>query len=1533
MTVFTISCLISIDIQTKVSYNEILNTVCKVRLEFNEELKLDVSPCSLRKASHDGEPFMALVYNGKVDGIAQFGEFVNNVLKDEQNVLKASCVHLDAHLSENPILLFEPEQPLKDFCVTHEVLSEVDQLTILRDVTVGLHSFLSCTNIRLKVTTESIFVHEDSKGQVKALFSPMYQYSYFPHAKQPPQSSVDYEWVKTALLLMHYRDQCGEHSELPKSHILYNIFKYKWFSDEKIFHPEVTAEIDEEFCYILGKSNKNASHLVSLMLLLSTDLEMTRKGMIDALSSFDVLEVAHLHMILIGHTGVGKTSIRKHLQNIPFNEQEKSTIIMEQELLCQDSTEDSTVSISFKSKSVYMSEPDKIFLTLGDTGGQPMFQHLLPCFAKLRSICGICFRLCDLLESCTALVRPVSSLECERESPYSCVDYIYRCLAFIDSFSSSFHSSFLNIPPEVKNIFFESTNLKTFPRLALIGTFKDTLSVQKHNLKLTERYSELKQSFEFDFQARALLPELTESLVFEIDNTRSGQNEEEDPGMMDLCKQIVACTQSSKIKTPSAWISFKVDLEHESQIQQPCTGIITFETATEIAKKYEIDPKPALCYFHELGVFLWYHEIDSLKEYVIVELRNLVSILGTIFNPEQFITSPERRKTLQTRGIINTEKANQMLDCSRTGLPFEWVFSFFKENHLAVSLNEGYFIPSMLQVLPICSNHLHICDVENSVCTSLPHNDDTEVAPLFFVSKSKCIPPGFFPRLMTMLAGIQNGRVVWKLFPSTSTCKYRVSFVVNEQACISFTEFLQCIRVQLEFFSGAIISRKLCNNIMSQLKVQLQRAFPQVSVLPISVTFACYCSKFPHFLLSIPSTTKDTIHCSEHITFEAPKSCGVLLKSPLEISSEKGQFNLVNCNYYNIIMKFLPYFSDAERLFETALNHGLVNLQVSTVVFVRNEDSSYTEMLFGEPTIISNYSSNFYFVDGKEILILKQFLDDFLACNAMVPQGATFEREIFDSQSSTPGINEISPQVSTNKSPQKASSGQSSNSKKEKENTPPPQELVYEEFDATSKDVISEPEIPSIISKETSFDQIIYRQRPVEGNSQVMSSKSTSTISSMFKETLGKILKLMYEVMKEKRSLQFIHAIECNNTNILPILPLILQCTINFGVGYTKIEAAKILEAAKHLSKKWLIIKTEETKAFISHKTLFEIDVSFQSQISIQDLVQLSDKTEGKAIPYAWYYLCHAIQNAFKEIKRKVMSIEKVSDIAKRCHISVDELPKILSYLHKTGLLLYYGDILPNVLFEDASLIVKILSTAILNPQNNGIVHESSLRQVDNVFVDDLFTFEDAINLLRNLAIISSINKQLFCMPTLLRTVIDEKYLSMQGNIPPLHLQYPAAPGVFEYLLCYLTSKQNEILWPWKIHTKTNKTEPSLYKNCAELVLPGYDCIIMLLQLSDCIKVYLQFVDCQPPYAKIRDSVTRGVKKATTSYNYPDVEIKLGFSCTCSSVDFEHTMIYHKQDQWLKCACNSNREAFPLTHNQKVWLEEGMLCIYLHNSC
>ena len=634
-------------------------------------------------------------------------------------------------------------------------------------------------------------------------------------------------------------------------------------------------------------------------------------GLIEALTSSDVLEVSHLHMILIGHTGVGKTTIRKHLQNIPFDEKKKSTIIMEQELLYRVTIEASTDTNSHifqKSEGVYKGETGKVFLTLWDTGGQPMFQDLLPCFAKLRSIYAIVFRLCDLVENPKAVVRPVCPLlEQEKTSPYTYMDYIYRCLAFLDSFSSILQYDFSNLPPEVKTSSFGSTELETFPRVALIGTFKDTVREEQ----IQEKLAQLKESLElifFDLSTRALYSPSTKSVFFEIDNTRSGQKYE-DPGMADLQEQIVTCTQSIKAKIPNAWISFKVDLEHESQIQQPCTGIVTLEKATEIARRHKVNPAPALCYFHELGIFHWYHKKDALKEYVIIEPKCLVSILGTVLNPEVFVKSPDRWQQLQIKGIISAEGMRKLFANSKTGLPWRWILSFFEEHQLAIKINEKYFfIPSMLQEHSICQNHLHIYDSAESACKPIPHHGGMQVSPLFLVPKSKYIPPGFFPRLMTVLAGIQDGEIVWKLLCDSEFQSYKnvVTFTINDQASVVFTEFITCIRIQLKLYpaTARYILRKLCLGILSQLKVQLQRVFPQADGSLVSATFACFCSSEPHFLPAIPSTTEDQISCSKcpDIDFILSQEHKVWLQRSVPvISSDEGELFFL-CAHNNICL-------------------------------------------------------------------------------------------------------------------------------------------------------------------------------------------------------------------------------------------------------------------------------------------------------------------------------------------------------------------------------------------------------------------------------------------------------------------------------------------------------------------------------------------------------------------------------------------------------------------------------------------------------
>ena len=233
------------------SYDKILDNVCKEELEIDEEMQLEVSPCSFRKAFHNRQSCMAVVYTkSKDDKKFQFCKFVNDVLADRQNVLKVNCVHFDNKLSHHPILLYEPEQPLKEYCSSCGTISEIEQLSILLDIALATLGFSS--GMQPNVTKESIFVHKDSNGEIKALFSPLYKYSYF---LSPVEPRGGFDWIREVVLLMHYRDQYSKHTELPESHILYNIFKYKWFSDKEEARPEDKVEVAKEIEYILGKYN------------------------------------------------------------------------------------------------------------------------------------------------------------------------------------------------------------------------------------------------------------------------------------------------------------------------------------------------------------------------------------------------------------------------------------------------------------------------------------------------------------------------------------------------------------------------------------------------------------------------------------------------------------------------------------------------------------------------------------------------------------------------------------------------------------------------------------------------------------------------------------------------------------------------------------------------------------------------------------------------------------------------------------------------------------------------------------------------------------------------------------------------------------------------------------------------------------------------------------------------------------------------------------------------------------------------------
>ena len=236
--------------EMEVTYNQILNTFCETKLELQKEMDLDVSPCSLWKALHNGKQCMALVYNGEGDKL-KFTKYIEDVQKNKPNVMPAKCIHFDTKLNSHPVVLFEVQQPLKEYCFSSEALSEIQQLSLLLNAAISVLGF--SPDITLQLTTESLFVQKSSSNDTNAMFLPIYEQSYFHQLEPKIKPEVpSLNWLNDSLLLMVHRKQCNSNSKLPENHILFNIFKHRWFPDNKL-GSSGAADVAKELEHILGK--------------------------------------------------------------------------------------------------------------------------------------------------------------------------------------------------------------------------------------------------------------------------------------------------------------------------------------------------------------------------------------------------------------------------------------------------------------------------------------------------------------------------------------------------------------------------------------------------------------------------------------------------------------------------------------------------------------------------------------------------------------------------------------------------------------------------------------------------------------------------------------------------------------------------------------------------------------------------------------------------------------------------------------------------------------------------------------------------------------------------------------------------------------------------------------------------------------------------------------------------------------------------------------------------------------------------------
>ena len=378
-------------------------------------------------------------------------------------------------------------------------------------------------------------------------------------------------------------------------------------------------------------------------------------------------------------------------------------------------------SIPMSSARIIKLQP---FLHVWDCGGQPIFLEILPAFLTSRTMFLLLY---DASKSFKEKWQSVQTVEGERrfeeEVNITTIDFLLNWLSNIHIHLAKY---------------VEKRALLNYPRVLCIGTHGDKLKAmgQTYDQKIQEIESYCKgKPFEVLIDGFHI-----------VDNTTAGSDEGEDINISKVRGAIHDFTYNKLIvKTPISWVLFR------KVIQALKANVISLKEAHAIgiACKIPSDVVPkVLLFYHDLGVLLFYPHIGGLENVVILSPKWFVDALGKVLT----LKGREDHKTrlmwdlLRNKGIL-VQPLYVAAWREVEGLDPESLINLLVCFRLAAEVKtDQFYDPSVKQYfLPL------VLPSVKEASISLEYRQ--RATPLHLTFRTEFVPPGFFTRFITTIAG------------------------------------------------------------------------------------------------------------------------------------------------------------------------------------------------------------------------------------------------------------------------------------------------------------------------------------------------------------------------------------------------------------------------------------------------------------------------------------------------------------------------------------------------------------------------------------------------------------------------------------------------------------------------------------------------------------------------------------------------------------------------------------------------------------
>ena len=303
-----------------------------------------------------------------------------------------------------------------------------------------------------------------------------------------------------------------------------------------------------------------------------------------------------------------------------------------------------------------------------------------------------------------------------------------------------------------------------------------------------------------------------------------------------------------------------------------------------------------------------------------------------------------------------------------------------------------------------------------------------------------------------------------------------------------------------------------------------------------------------------------------------------------------------------------------------------------------------------------------------------------------------------------------------------------------------------------------------------------------------------------------------------------------------------------------------------------------------------------------------------------------------------LLTLAECEEQAKMLNMEGNAFQDSLNNLVKHNIVLYYPEVLPNIVFCDPQVVLAKVNEIVQyqhklrdNPDENVAAYGYLLRFRDyglvsmdllNVLLsnchNDLFTSRDLLKLLHSVKAISMFENGEYLMPTLLPHLDSDKIHLYLHKTTPLVIkptQGCIPSGLFCCFVAHLVS-----LGHWKVCIEGQKPL-CLYRNCITFVTNSTSEIVTIVNRSSYIQIHVKEPSMEVCKV-IEECVHSCISNACKVLKYHDVQFLKAFMCEgsyCRS-DPPHLAdcVPSHDGKVLKWLCNTRQ-------SQKGYLSEGQL--------